>query len=66
MTVFALSWGTTALGYSREKFLVMQSFGIVFFALTIPIGAVLAVPLSIIGLVIVNHLFPREDVQLPD
>src|ERR1700732_4743668 len=42
MTVFALSWGTTALGYSREKFLVMQSFGIVFFALTIPVGAVLA------------------------
>jgi predicted PurR-regulated permease PerM len=31
-----------------------------------PIGAVLAVPLSIIGLVIVNHLFPREDVRLPD
>ena len=31
-----------------------------------PIGAFLAVPLSIIGLVIVNHLFPREDVQLPD
>ena len=26
MTVFALSWGTTALGYSREKFLVMQLF----------------------------------------
>ena len=24
MTVFALSWGTTALGYNREKFLVMQ------------------------------------------
>ena len=39
MTVFALSWGTTALGYSREKFLVMQLFGILFFALTIPIGA---------------------------
>src|SRR6202023_1408364 len=38
MTVFALSWGTTALGYSREKFLVMQLFSIVFFALTIPIG----------------------------
>jgi len=31
-----------------------------------PIGAVLAVPLSIIGLVIVHHLFPREDVRLPD
>jgi MFS family permease len=42
MTVFALSWGTTALGYSRGKFLVMQLFGIVFFALGIPIGAVLA------------------------
>ena len=42
MTVFALSWGTTALGYSREKFLVMQLLGIVLFALTIPISAVLA------------------------
>jgi len=42
MTVFALSWGTTALGYSRERFLVMQLFGIVLFALTIPIGGLLA------------------------
>jgi predicted PurR-regulated permease PerM len=31
-----------------------------------PIGALLAVPLSIIALVIVNHLFPPEDVKLPD
>jgi predicted PurR-regulated permease PerM len=31
-----------------------------------PIGAVLAVPLSIVALVIVNHLFPNEDVRLPD
>jgi predicted PurR-regulated permease PerM len=31
-----------------------------------PIGAVLAVPLSIIGLVIVNHLFPSDEVHLPD
>jgi predicted PurR-regulated permease PerM len=31
-----------------------------------PIGAFLAVPLSIIGLVVVNHLFPSEDVRLPD
>jgi predicted PurR-regulated permease PerM len=31
-----------------------------------PIGAFLAVPLSIIGLVIVNHLFPADDVHLPD
>jgi metabolite-proton symporter len=42
MTVFALSWGTTALGYSRDKFLVMQLFGILFFALTIPISGWLA------------------------
>ncbi len=42
MTVFALSWGTTARGYSREQFLIIQLFGISFFALTIPIGARLA------------------------
>ena len=42
MTVFALSWGTTVLGYSRQKFLVMQLLGIVLFALTIPLSAVLA------------------------
>lgn len=42
MTVFALSWGVSALGYSREKFLLMQLFGTLFFALTIPISALLA------------------------
>jgi metabolite-proton symporter len=42
MTVFALSWGTTALGYSRGKFLLMQLFDIAFFALTIPISALWA------------------------
>jgi len=42
MTVFALSWGTSALGYSREKFLIMQLFAILFFALLIPISAILA------------------------
>jgi metabolite-proton symporter len=42
MTVFALSWGTTALGYTRQQFLLIQMFGIVFFALTIPLSAVLA------------------------
>ncbi len=31
-----------------------------------PIGAFLAVPLSIIGLVVVNHLFPDDDVKLPE
>ncbi|HSC28119.1 MAG TPA: MFS transporter [Vicinamibacterales bacterium] len=42
MTVFALSWATTVLGYGREQFLMIQLFGILFFALTIPISAVLA------------------------
>jgi metabolite-proton symporter len=42
MTVFALSWGTTALGYRRDTFLMLQLLGIVFFALAIPVSAVLA------------------------
>ena len=42
MTVFTLSWGTTALGYSREQFLLMQLGGILAFAATIPVAAVLA------------------------
>lgn len=42
MTVFALSWGTSALGYSRAKFLLMQLFDIAFFALMIPVSALLA------------------------
>jgi metabolite-proton symporter len=42
MTVFALSWGTTALGYTRQQFLLIQLFGILFFAATIPLSAVLA------------------------
>ena len=42
MTVFALSWGTTALGYSRQTFLLMQLFGVICFALAIPVSAVLA------------------------
>jgi metabolite-proton symporter len=42
MTVFALNWGTIALGYTRQQFLLIQLFGILFFALTIPISAVIA------------------------
>jgi metabolite-proton symporter len=42
MTVFALSWGTSALHYSRASFLVIQLFGMLFFAITIPISAMLA------------------------
>jgi metabolite-proton symporter len=44
MTVFALTYGTskTGLGYSRETFLFAQLFGVLFFAITIPISALLA------------------------
>jgi metabolite-proton symporter len=42
MTVFALAWGTGALGYNRGQFLQMQLFAIIFFGLTIPISAILA------------------------
>jgi metabolite-proton symporter len=42
MTVFALSWGTSVLGYSRNTFLVIQLVGVVFFALMIPVSAKIA------------------------
>jgi MFS family permease len=42
MTVFALSWGTSALGFSRPRFLTLQLFSVLFFALTIPFSAVWA------------------------
>jgi len=42
MTVFSLSWGTSALGYAREQFLFIQLFGVCFFAATIPVSALLA------------------------
>jgi metabolite-proton symporter len=42
MTVFALSWGTTALGFSRTTFLMIQLIGVVFFAATIPLSAKVA------------------------
>jgi MFS family permease len=42
MTVFALSWGTSRLGFTRETFLLMQLFGVLCFAITIPISAKLA------------------------
>ncbi|MGO4776251.1 MFS transporter, partial [Lysobacter sp. 2RAB21] len=42
MTVFALSWGTSKLGYSREQFLLLQLGSVVFFAVTIPLAALFA------------------------
>jgi MFS family permease len=42
MTVFTLSWGTSALGFTRDQFLRIQLVGVVCFAITIPISAILA------------------------
>ncbi|HEX2525216.1 MAG TPA: MFS transporter [Geminicoccus sp.] len=42
MTVFSLSWATTALGYTRIEFLIYQMIGVVFFGATIPLAALLA------------------------
>ena len=42
MTVFCLSWGTSALGYSRSQFLLMQLVCITLCAATIPVSAVAA------------------------
>ncbi len=42
MTIFALSWGTSVLGYSRGKFLMMQLLCVCLFAITIPLSALLA------------------------
>jgi metabolite-proton symporter len=42
MTVFSLSWATTALRFPRTQFLILQMIGVLFFALTIPISAILA------------------------
>ena len=42
MTVFTLSWGTSALGFTREQFLLMQMIGVVFFAGAIAASTLLA------------------------
>jgi len=42
MTVFALNWGTTALGYTKATFLPLQLVGVSFFGLMIPVSALVA------------------------
>ena len=42
MTVFALSWGTTQLGFTRNQFLLIQLIGVACFAVFIPVSALLA------------------------
>ena len=63
MTVFALSWGTSVLGYSRNTFLVVQLIGIVFFALAIPVSAVIAELFEARGADI--YLQPADDYLVP-
>jgi MFS family permease len=46
MTVFALTWGTGALGFQRASFLRWQLGAILAFALTIPVSALLSVRLG--------------------
>lgn len=42
MTVFSLNWATTALKIPRSEFLLLQMIGVLFFAATIPLSAVVA------------------------
>ncbi len=42
MTVFSLSWGTTALNYSRSEFLLMELLAMIAVALMIPVSAFFA------------------------
>lgn len=42
MTVFALGWATSALGFGRQQFLVLQMISVLFFGLTIPLSALIA------------------------
>jgi MFS family permease len=64
LIVFTLTWATSALHYSKNDFLQMQLMGVIFFALTIPVAAVLAErgrkPFMIsIGIVIFGLFFAR-------
>jgi metabolite-proton symporter len=42
MTVFTLSWGTSALHYPKSSFLIIQMISMLFFGIGIPLSAVLA------------------------
>jgi metabolite-proton symporter len=42
VNIFALGWGTNALGFGRQPFLIMQMLATVFFGLMIPLAGSLA------------------------
>ncbi len=56
MTVFSLSWGTSALGYARKDFLILQMIGVLFFAATIPLSAIIADRRGRIGMLVAATL----------
>lgn len=56
MTVFTLSWGTTALHYARQDFLVLQMVGVVFFGIAIPLSALVADRIGSRAMIIVATL----------
>jgi metabolite-proton symporter len=41
MTVFALSWATSSLGFGRQRFLILQMAAVLFFGLAIPPAALI-------------------------
>ena len=65
MTVFALSWGTSQLGYGRQEFLMLQMVGVLCFAATIPLAAKFAdrrgrrraMILATLGIIVFGLLF---------
>jgi metabolite-proton symporter len=42
MTVFALGWAVSSLGFGRQQFLILQMIGVLFFGLTIPFAGLFA------------------------
>ena len=42
VSVFALGWATSALGFARQPFLLLQMTGVLFFGAAIPVSAVIA------------------------
>jgi metabolite-proton symporter len=65
MTVFALSWATSSLKIPRAEYLIIQMVGVLFFALTISISALIAdritgrmmLIIATIGIMIFGFLF---------
>lgn len=56
MTVFTLSWATSDLGYTKRDFLLMQLFSVLFFALFIPVSAILADKIGARKMLIISTL----------